>query len=84
MRFLERANLALLGAIDLFDTEQFGFHTLGRHCRRVDDDKRTFRAARQLMQRARRQFLAAAGRAHDENTAVGLGRAFNRLAQLHQ
>ena len=39
-------------------------------------------ARRQLMQRARRQFLAGAGGTDDENAAVGRRDAIDRLAQL--
>ena len=42
---LQRADLALLGAVGLFDAEQLDLHALGRDRGGVDDDKRPFGAA---------------------------------------
>ena len=68
--------------LDCFDPEQFDFHPLRRDGRGVDDDERSLGAARGDMQRARRQFLARAGRADDQDAAIGLGRPLDGLAQL--
>ena len=66
----------------LLDAEQFDFHPLRRDRRGVDDDERSLGAARCVVQRARRQFLARAGGADDQDAAVGLGGPVDGLAQL--
>jgi len=60
MGLLKCAGLALLLAVGLLDAEQFDFHALRRNRRGVDDDEGSFGAARRIVQRARRQFLAGA------------------------
>ena len=82
MGLFQRTGLARVFAIGLLDAEQFDFHALRRDRRGVDHDKRAVGAARGVMQRARGQFLARAGRADDQDAAVGLGRAIDGLAQL--
>ena len=62
--------------------EQLDFHPLRRDRRGVDDHERAVGAARGVVQRARRQFLAGAGGADDQDAAVGLGGAVDGLAQL--
>ena len=74
--------LARLLAVGLLDTEQFDFHPLRRDRGGVDDDERSLGAARGVVQRARRQFLARAGGADDQDAAVGLGGPVDGLAQL--
>ena len=82
MGLFQRAGLARLLAIGLLDAEQFDFHPLRRDRRGVDDDERSLGAGRGIVQRARGQFLAGAGRADDQDAAVGLGGALDGLAQL--
>ena len=58
MRLFQRARLAAFQAIGLLDAEQFHLHPLGRDRGGIDDDEGAVGPARQLMDRARRQFLA--------------------------
>ncbi len=74
--FFQRTRLARMLAIGLFDPEQFDLHALRRNRRGVDHDKRSLRAARGVVQRARRQFLARAGGPDDQDAAIGLGGPF--------
>ena len=82
VRLLQRARLARLLAVGLLDAKQFFFHPLRRDGGRVDDDKRPLRTCRSIVQRACGQLLAGSRRADNHDTAVSLGRAFNRLTQL--
>jgi len=82
MGLFQRAGFSRLLAIGLLDPEHLDFHPLRRDRRGVDDDERPFGAARGVMQRPRRQFLARAGGADDQDTAVGFGGPVDGLAQL--
>ena len=64
------------------DAEQFDFHAFWRNRGGVDHDEGTARAAGRLVDRARRQFLARARGADDEDAAVGRRHSFDGLAQL--
>jgi len=82
MGFFQRAGLARLLAIGLFDPEQFDLHPFRRDRRRVDDHEGAVGTARGVVQRARHQFLARARRADDHDAAVGLGGAVDGLTKL--
>ena len=82
VRLLERSDLALLRPVRRFHPEQFRFHPLGRDGRGVDDDEWSIRALRVLVDRARRQFLAGAGRPNDHDAAVCRRDLLDHVAKL--
>src|SRR4051812_19319973 len=81
VRFLERAD-SPSSIFQALDAEQLGFHGVGRDRRRVDDDERTGCAARQGMDRARRQLLARPRRARNQDAGVRRRDAIDRLTKL--
>ena len=82
MRLLQRADLALLGAVRLLDAEQLDLHALRRDRGGVDDHERPVARGRQRVQMARGQLLAGARGADDQDAAVGRRDLLDRLAEL--
>ena len=81
MRLFERADLA--GPVGRrLDAEQFALHLVGRHRRRIDDDKRAVGAARMFVNKSGRQFLAGAGRPRNEDARIGRANPFDDAAQI--
>ena len=81
MRLFQSANLAQVAAFVL-DAEELLFHAVGGDGCGVDGDERPLGARRQLMHLPRRQFLACARGAGNQNAAVGAGDPLDGLAQL--
>ena len=81
VRFLERADLAR-AARAVLGAEQLLLDPVRRHGRRVEHDERPVGALRFLMHDAGGQLLAGAGRAADQDAAVGRRHAVDRVAQL--
>ena len=79
--FLQRANLAL-ASVGGLHAEQFHLHGFGRDGRRVQHDEWPRRARGGVMNRARREFLAGARGAGDEDARIGRARAVDDLPQL--
>jgi hypothetical protein len=82
MRLFEGARFAAFQAVGLIDAEQFCFHPVRRNRGRVNDHERTIRASRQLMERARGEFLARSRGADDQHAAICRRHAFDCLSQL--
>ena len=81
VRFFQRADLARpAGAI--LGAEQLFLDAVRRHGRGVEHDEGPIRAMRFQVDHARRQFLARARRAADEDAAVGRRHAIEAAAQL--
>ncbi len=78
---LQRADLAA-GAVDGLGAEQLVLHALGRDRRGVEHDERPGSAQRQLVDRARDQFLARARRAGNHDAAVGRRDLLDHGAQV--
>ena len=78
--FLQRADLA--GAAPVFGAEQFLLDAIGRHGRRIEHDERPVRTQRLGVHDARRQFLARARHAADQDAAVGRRDPVDGAAQL--
>ena len=70
------------GAVDRLRAEQLDLHALGRDRGGVEHDERPGGARRQLVDRARDQFLAGAGRAGDHDAAVGRRDLLDHLAEM--
>ncbi len=82
MGLLERADLALARAVGRLDPEHLDLHPLRGHGGRIDDHERTLGARRLPVNGARGELLAGAGRAHDQNPAVGGCHLVHGLTQL--
>ena len=82
MRFLEGADLARAAAAAVLGAEHLLLDAVRRHRRRIENDERALGTRRLHMDDAGGQLLAGAGRAADEDAAVGRRHAVERIAQL--
>ena len=81
VRFLERADLAR-AARAVLGAEQLLLDPVGRHGGGVEHDEGAVRAMRLLVQKARGELLAGAGRAADQDAAVGRRDAVDGALEL--